>query len=85
MSSLPHSPARIHRLVAAHLALSEDELRERVAELERERESYQELLRHALDQLHDLAGRERVRQRRLYALIEENRKLRGSAPPRRAA
>lgn len=76
--SLPqqHSAGRIHRAVAEHLAIDEAELRERVAELERERESYRQLLQHALDQFHDLTARERARERRVRRLLDENAKLR---------
>lgn len=86
MATLPqYAPTRIYRAAVEALAHDEQLLRERLAELEHDVVVYRDLLQQALDRLHELHGRERVRQRRLYALIEENRKLRGSAPRGRAA
>ena len=68
-------PHRICDLVTEHLALSEAELRERVAELEADVRAYRELARAAVHALHDLTvERTRLRER-LRSAIEELRKL----------
>ncbi len=69
---------RLHDAVIEHLALDEAALRERVAELEAERATYRALLQQALDQLHELAGRELTRRRRVDRLLDEIRRLRAT-------
>lgn len=69
---------RIHSAVAAHLALDEVALRERVRQLEADVEAYRTALQVALDHLHEFSGREQVRVRRVRRLLDELARLRAT-------
>ncbi|MCL4848103.1 MAG: hypothetical protein KJ066_16295 [Acidobacteria bacterium] len=74
------STARLYRAVAEHLAIDEAALRERVHALEADLAALLEVLRGALDALHELEGRERARKRRVERLLDEIARLKATRP-----
>ena len=67
-----------------HLALCEQELLERVAHLEADRQSYQELAQASIHALAAVTRERNAARRRIRILQEENRALRSWTPSRAA-